>query len=358
MTHNQEPESHFSQRADNAAMMLKQGLNDYRTGKQLESVPVQVGPDGKPPPPPPPAGSYAAMALEHQQQAAVVHAQQQPLVQAQPAPENQQQILGNQPLVGPTQAIDGSVAPPLTQEPPQQENQGDPSQNVQQRFSEMSAQLRTMEQQIQQGHAELQARDASIAELNGHLETAQKAQQEILQANLDELDPDTRARVLADSRMQELFAGMEDRLTAKFMPHIETLEVDASKQRMMDLAKKYPAFDILIHGPLIEMYRGKNPHSSVMQAFRAIAQDGELVTQDAAPLIAAPPIVSPNGVGGPGQARPSYMPEPTVDPDAGMQEEAARAAALARSNNHQDRQEAMRLFDKNISDRLGRSIPG
>lgn len=353
----QQPESHFNQRADNAALRLKQ-IVSKEIGRELPSVPVQVGPDGKPPPPPPPQGSYAAMALEQQQAAAAAHAQQQPLVQAQPAPLNQQQILGAQPLVGATQAIDGSVAPPLTTPQQQPENQGDQSQNVQQRFSEMSSQLRTMEQQLQQGQAELRARDASISELTGHLETAQKAQQEILQANLDELDPDTRARVLADSRMQEMFAGMEDRLTAKFLPHIETLEQDASKQRMMELAKKYPAFDIQIHGPLIEMYRGKNPHSSVQQAFKAIAQDGELVTHDAAPLTVAPPIVSPNGVGGPNQAQPRYMPQPTADPENEMRDDARRAAELMRSNNHKDRQEGMRLYDKNISDRLGRSIPG
>ena len=329
---------------------------DFRTKQPLESVPVAVGPDGKPPPPPPPPGSYAAMAQE--QQAAAAHAQQQPQTQAAPPPANQQQILGAQPLVGPTQAIDGSVAPPLTLPPQQPDTQGELSPNVQQRFSDMSAQLRTMEQQLQQGQAELQARDANIAELTGHLETSQKAQQEILQANLDELDPDTRARVLADSQMQERFAEMEKRLTARFQPNIETLEVEASKQRMMDLANRYPAFDIQIHGPLIEMYRGKNPHSSVAQAFRAIAQDGELVPREAAPLTVAPPIVSPNGVGGPNQAQPRYMPEPTVDPEASMRADSLRAGQLMRSNSHVDRVEGMRLIDKNIAERLGSSLPG
>jgi hypothetical protein len=214
-----------------------------------------------------------------------------------------------------------------------------------------------MEQELQTAQAELQARGATVAELQANLEQSQQAQQEILQANLDELDPDTRARVLADSRMQELFAQMEQRLTTKFMPHIQTLEVEASKQRMMELATKYPAFDIQVHGPLIEMYRGKNPNSSVEQAFKAIAQVGELVTRDAAPLQVAPPIVPPN-TGGPVQPQPRYMPEPQANPEADMVADAQRAAQLMRSGSHADRQEGMRLIDKNIADRLGGSLPG
>jgi len=293
-----------------------------------------------------------------EEQARVAHAQQQPLMPAQPAPVQQQQIVGDQPLVGPTQAIDGSVAPPLSAAPQQPDSQGELSPNAQQRFSDMSAQLRALDQQNQQNQQELQARDANIAEMTKLLEQSQRAQQEILQANLEELDPDTRARVLADSRMQEMFQAMESRLTARFSPAIETLEVENSKNQMMSLARKYPAFDIQIHGPLIEMYRGKNPHSSVAQAFRAVAQDGELVTRDAAPLTVAPPIVSPNGVGGPAPTQPRYMPEPQVDPVDQMVEDSRRAGELMRSNSHADRQAGMRLIDKNISERLGGSLPG
>lgn len=350
-----EPESQFNQRADNAALALK-GQLSKDLGKEIPSVQVAVGPDGKPPPPPPPEGSYAAMALEQQRQAEAAHVQQQPQVPAQPAPPNQQQIVADQPQVGPTQVIDGSVAPPLQPAvQPQQDSQGDLSPNAQQRFSELSARLRVMEQSYQQSQSDLQARDASIVELQTNLERSQAAQQEILQANLDELDPDTRARVLADSRMQELMATMEERLTARFMPHIQTLEVEASKQRMMDLAKKFPAFDIQIHGPLIEMYRGKNPNSSVEQAFKAIAQAGELVTRDAAPLQVAPPIVPPGS--GPSM-QPRYVPEPQANPEADMVADAQRAAQLMRSGSHADRKEGMRLIDKNISDRLGGSLPG
>ena len=356
MPHQQEPTSHFNQRADNAALRLKQGLVDNLTKQPLQSVQVAVGPDGKPPPPPPPPGSYAAMALEDQQ-AAAAHAAQQPLIPAQPAPVNQPQVLGDQPLVGPTQVTDGSVAPPLDlTAPPHPGSQGELSPNAQQRFSDMSARLRLMEQQVQQGNQEVQLRDDSIAELQKNLEVSQQQQAEIMQANLDELDPDTRARVLADSRMQELFGQMEQRLTQRFAPHIETLEIEASRNRMMDLAKKFPAFDIQIHGPLIEMYRGKNPHSSVEQAFKAIAQDSELVTRDSAPLTVAPPIVPPNGMGA-GQTQPRYMPEPQADPETGMRDDARRASELMRSNNHADRQQAMRIFDKNIADRLSHVLP-
>lgn len=344
-----QPESHFNQRADNAALALKQGMG-------LNPHTVQVGPDGKPPPPPPPPGSYAAMALEQQQAAQAAHQAQQPQAPAAPPPQNQQQIVGDQPLVGPGEVTDGSQAPPLGVQPGQQETQGDQlSPNAQQRFSEMSARLRAMEQQNQQMLQELEANKATRAEMEQKLEQAQKAQQEILQANLDELDPETRARVLADSRMQELFAQMEQRLTQRFMPHIETLEIEAQRNKMMDLARKYPAFDIQVHGPLIEMYRGKNPHSSVEQAFKAIAQDGELVTRDSASLQVAPPIVAP---GGNGVQQPRYMPTPQPDPEQAMREDAQRAAELMRSNNHADRQQGLRLIDKNITDRLRDMLPG
>ena len=298
------------------------------------------------------------MALEQERQAAQLHAQQQPQVPAALPPANQQQILGQQPQVGPTQAIDGSQAPPLhPTAPAQPDSQGDLSPNAQSRFSEMSAQLRTMEQQLQSGQEELRISQDGNAEMRKQLEAAQAAQKEILEANLDELDPDTRARVLADGRMQELFGQMEQRLTAKFAPHIETLEIESQRQRMMALAKRYPAFDILIHGPLIEMFRGKNPHSSVEQAFKAIAQDGELVTRDAAPLQVAPPIVVPNGVGGP-QQQLRYMPEPTVDPETAMRDDARRAGELMRSNHHADRAEGMKLIDQNIAERLSHILPG
>jgi hypothetical protein len=357
MTTRKEPESHFNQRADNAALALKGDLS-RKLGKDIPSVQVAVGPDGKPPPPPPPEGSYAAMQLEQDRQAAIAHQQQQPQVPAQVVPENQQQILGQQPQVGPTQAIDGSVAPPLhPTAPPQQASQGELSPNAQARFTEMSTQLRELSQNFQQSQADLAARDANIAELQANLEAAQRREQEILQANLDELDPETRARVLADSRMQELFADLEQRLTAKFSPAIETLEVESSRQRMMELAKRYPAFDIQIHGPLIEMYRGKNPHSSVAQAFKAIAQDGELVTRDAAPLQVVPPIVQPGGAGGQ-QAQPRYLPEPQQDPEAEMREDARRAGELMRSGTHADRAAGMRMIDKNLSDRLSHILPG
>jgi len=214
-----------------------------------------------------------------------------------------------------------------------------------------------MDQQNQEMRQQLEQQGASSTELQKQLDASHAREQEILQVNLDQLDPDTRARVLQDSRLQELFGQLEQKLTARFSPAIESLNVEASRQKMGALAQKYPAFDVVIHAPLIEIYRGKNPHSSVEQAFKAIAQDGELVTRDSVPLQVAPSIVVPNGVGGP-NGQPRYMPTPQADPVDAMRGDAARAAQLMRTGSHADRQEAMRLIDKNLSDRLGSSIPG
>jgi hypothetical protein len=211
-----------------------------------------------------------------------------------------------------------------------------------------------MEQQLQVTQEEARKRATTEQELRDQLEAAQEQHRKMLEDNLDQLDPDARARVVADARFQELFEGMERRIEQRFGTAIQGLEIDRQQQQMQALAQKYAYFSIELHGPLIEMFREKNPSCSVEQAFRAVAQDGELALRDAALPMAAPPVVSPGG-GGSQQQR--YMPSPEPDPVDQMREEARKAAELMRSNNHADRQQALRMFDKNLSDRLGDRIP-
>ena len=123
----------------------------------------------------------------------------------------------------------------------------------------------------------------------------------------------------------------------------------------MQLSGKYPAFDVQIHGPLIEMFRGKNQHASVEQAFKAIAEPEELVVRSAVPASAVPPIVAP-GVGTPATSR--YVTEPQSDPEQEMREEAAQIRKLMESADPADHRTGQRLVEKNLADRLGSKLPG
>jgi hypothetical protein len=304
-------QSKFNTRADQAAEALKKSMD-------LEPQKVVVGPDGRPPPAPPPEGSYLAMQLEQQRAAAA----------------ERQTVLGDQPVAGTVDDLtDGSVAQPA---PPEAQQIVEPAPettpNVQKRFSELTRRLRESETARQE--AEQKARDTAQtnAELASRMQAIEEQHNKMLQENLDALDPEMRMQVLQDARMQELFAGLKKELFDSIMPHVQGLE---------------------LHGPLIDMFRGKNPNCSVEQAYRAIAVDEELVTrtqhQRGAPI---PPTVAP---GGPVNAAPRYVPQPEPDPEQEMIEDAQRIKQLRASADPREQKEGLRLAEKNIHDRLSRS---
>jgi hypothetical protein len=325
-------QSKFNTRADQAAEALKKSMD-------LEPQKVVVGPDGRPPPAPPPEGSYLAMQLEQQRAAAA----------------ERQTVLGDQPVAGTVDDLtDGSVAQPA---PPEAQQIVEPAPettpNVQKRFSELTRRLRESETARQE--AEQKARDTAQtnAELASRMQAIEEQHNKMLQENLDALDPEMRMQVLQDARMQELFAGLKKELFDSIMPHVQGLEQSNVQREMMELGGKYPAFDIQVHGPLIDMFRGKNPNCSVEQAYRAIAVDEELVTrtqhQRGAPI---PPTVAP---GGPVNAAPRYVPQPEPDPEQEMIEDAQRIKQLRASADPREQKEGLRLAEKNIHDRLSRS---
>jgi len=334
MPNKKEP-SQFNQRADNAAMALKGDIS-RRFGKDLPSTQVAVGPDGKPPAPLPPEGSYARESIEQQS------------AQAQ---------IGDQPPVGTQeQMLDGSVAPPMTPAPEQQEPQGEPdiSQNAQNRISDLSAQLRTQGQELQQALSDAQTAGAGRTELEEKVTQLQRDHETLLQSNLDNLDPETRMQVMQDARMREYLTGFKKDMIDEIMPHIQGLQKQSANQEMMALGDVFPSFDIQIHGTLIEMYRGKNPASTIEQAFKAIATPDELVTRQTAAGYPVPPIVQP------GQAitQARYMPEPKSDPEAELREEARQLHELARSDDPSTRRELGRRQHQHLMARLGNVLPG
>lgn len=333
-----QPPSNFDARADNAALALRQGLK--RQGREVpDSAPVEVGSDGKPPAPLPPQGSYARQALELQQR------------QAQ-----QRQPIGDQPPAGTAeQAIDGSMAPRLDPQgsPPQRQTPETLSPRAEQRIQELVGQLRQKDQELQTAIEMGKKATETASQFQVRLATLEQQHQQMLQQNLDNLDPETRMQVMQDARMSQMFAEFETRLMGKLSPQLQDLNAQSSRALMKELGEKYPAFDYQIHGPLIDMFRGKNPHCSVEQAFRAVAEPEELVTRTAARARAVPPIVPP-GNGDLGAVR--YAPRPESQPrhqEDELVEEARRVKELRASTDPAKQKEGMKLVDEHLKRRLG-----
>ena len=348
MTEQGKTPSQFNQRSDRAALALK-GEISQRLGKDLPSKQVEVGPDGQPSKPLPPEGSYMRTAIE--QHRAALAAQQ---AAGQPT---QEQILGDQPPAGtPTQATDGSMAPPLTppEQPPQQQPAPPISENANARIQDLAAKLRAKDQELQAAVEQARASSHSATELEGRLKTVEEQHQQMLQTNLENLDPETRAVVMQDARMHEYFDKFRQQLLGEIGPQLQGLQENRIHNDLMQLAEKYPAFDVQVHGPSIDMFRGKNPHTSIEQAFKATAEPEELVTRDVAAAVAVPPVVPP----GSGGVTPRYMPEPTSNPEQEMIEEAARARDLMKSVDPNDHKKGLRAFDANIAARLANRLPG
>lgn len=341
------PESHFNQRADNAGLQLKAQLNRER-GLNLQETKVEVGPDGQPPKPPPPEGSYARQAFD-----------QQRALQAQQSAQQMQQV-GQQPPVGTQeQALDGSQAPVLPQPGPAPQASEGPelTPRASERFAKLTQDLRDKDRDLQAVLEQAKANQSTLAETQSTLEALKTQHAQMLQSNLENLDPETRMAVMQDARMQESLDNFEKRIMAVLNPRFTGIEQNQAHNELMELSAKFPAFDVQVHGPLIEMFRGKNQHTSVEQAFKAIAEPEELVTRSSVAATAVPPVVVP---------RPSYqsspqsryIPEPQSDPEQEMREEAAQIGKLMRSFDTADHKTGARLVEKNLLDRLGDTLPG
>lgn len=337
----QEKPSQFNQRADNAALALKGDIST-QIGRELPSRQVEVGPDGRPPKPPPPEGSYARQAYDQQRVAAAAQ---------------QAVVLGDQPVAGdPKHAADGSQAPPLIPPgPPPQEQAGQPvSEKAEARIHELTQKLRSQDQELQTALAQASQASTTYADLEKRFKGMEEQHSQMLQSNLENLDPETRLQVMQDARMSERMDEMEKRILSTIMPHVQEVKESNAQNDMMRLATKYPAFDLQVHGPSIDMFRGKNPSTSIEQAFKAIAEPEELVTRQVAAAVAVPPVVPPGG----GGAVPRYMPEPQSNPERELVEESAKARDLMISQDPRDHKAGLRMFDANIAARLAHRLPG
>lgn len=341
MTGTENNENQFTARADSAAQRLRSSLQQQ--GRQIaDSASVEVGPDGKPPAPPPPEGSYARMQLEQR-------AREQARTSGQPSRAEE---IGDQPEAGTVeQAMDGSQGPRLDPQPPAEKAE-ESSPKAQRRIQELVEQLRSKDRELQEVIENSKKQNDTVAELNAKLENLQRQNEQILRDNLDQLDPETQRQILLDQRLQEMFTQLERRIDQKYAPQLQSIENRNVQSEMAALSETYPMFDVQVHGPLIEMFRGKNPNCTIEQAYRAIAEPDELTTRTTARASAVPPVVPP-GQHDLRNVRYVAEPEQQSDPEAEMVEEAQRIKDLRNSLDPQKQKEGLALVHQNLAKRLG-----
>lgn len=253
------------------------------------------------------------------------------------------------------------------QEPPPSvgeasEGQGSESElsgNAMRRFSELSGQLRERERVV----SELQQRDAErereAANLRSEVESLRQEQQrlaaerqQLIDQNLDSLDPETRAIVLNRAEMQRMLAEQRRELTAEFRAQFDQLHRRNAEDDYLALSSKFELFDIGVHKPLIETFRRQNPNASVEQAYKAIAEPEALVLRAPAHAPSVPLVLAP----GPGPTAEHLVPRPAPNRDDAMRADARKAREMMASADPRDHRDGIRLFEKNIRERLSARI--
>lgn len=275
--------------------------------------------------------------------------EQQMAQQAQQQPQTMP-VNGQHQQVPPQQVAQQVTQQPLQQVPAQPQNTGpDLSDRANERFSRLSEQLRTKDEELQRLQQQVRERESSEAQIKQQMQEMQQQFQQVMQQNMDDLDPETRAEILQRIRMQELAKELKSNIMSEIKPALQQFESYKVENDLEKLSRKYPAFDVDVHGEAINVVRKQNPNLSYEQAFRVIATPEELGMRSTGPAQAAvPPIVAPAG----GLNQPRYVPEPAVDHEKDMREEAAMIRTLMESKDPIDHRKGQRLVEKNLYDRL------
>jgi exonuclease VII large subunit len=229
-----------------------------------------------------------------------------------------------------------------------------PSPRAEARIQELVAQLRQKDQELQTAVEMGRKATETATQFQARLTSLEQQHQQMLQANLDNLDPDTRQQVLMDARLQQRMDQFEQGIMGKIRPQLEHLESAATQQEMVALSQKYPGFNYQTHAPLIGQFRVRNPHCTTEQAFRAIAEPEELAPRQGVRAQAVPPFVPP-GNGDMGSARyvPPGVAKPQPKPEDELVEESRRIAELRRSTDPAKQKEGMQLLDQHLRRRIG-----
>lgn len=324
-----QPPNTFDTRADSAAQSLRKSLQ--KQGRDVpDSAPVEVDERGNPPAPLPPQGSYARQNLELERRRAQ---------QAQPGPQQPQRA---------EDVLDPPAAPSLT--PPSAAEPA--SGRAEQRIQELVSQLRAKDQELQTAMEMGRKATETATQFQTRLSQLEQQHQQMLQSNLDNLDPDTRVQVMTDARLAQRMDEFERRIMGSIQPKIRSLESTAAQHEMHALSQKYPGFAYQVHAPLIDQFRARNPHCSIEQAFRAVAEPEELALRPTA-RAAVPPIVPP-GNGDMGAARfATQNANQKQNPEDELVEEARRVKELRASTDPAKQKEGMKLLDQHLRRRLG-----
>ena len=227
--------------------------------------------------------------------------------------------------------------------------------NAQRRFGELTQTLRSKDQELQAAVARQRQTEEAALAAAARAEAAEQRYNQMVQQNLDKLDPESRAAVLQEAQLQEGLANLERRLMGRIAPVLGTMQDQAAQADRGRLSQKYHGYNPQIHDPLIDVFREKNLNCSLEQAFRAIAEPEELsVRKERASTV--PPIANP----APGNGAPRYVPSPSqqTSPEQEIEQDRQRAYQLARSTKPLDRRHVGAAFDKLIRDKLGNGLPG
>ncbi len=240
------------------------------------------------------------------------------------------------------------VAPPPQGQQPQVQQDEEPElpTSVQQRFSELTRQLRDERKRAAELEGSLRSTQESA---ETRVRQAEERANSFLREHLDNLDPDERQRVLSEARMFEIADRTKREVLDAVVPHLRDTAVRERHREMQDLARRYPMFDQSVHGTLIETFLEGNPRCSIEQAFRAIATDEELgmVRSKATPV--------PSAITGPSSRAMETLSGPprAPDPNEALRNDARQLHELARSRKPSDRALHRRLTADHLAKRLG-----
>lgn len=283
----------------------------------------------------PPEGSYAARALQKQRQEAAQRAEEmQDLQRIPPNVTNP-----GEPGEVPSDAVTAPTGAPSAVEEPEL------SPRASERIAELARQRRDFEQRASIAESERQRLAQENEAMLSQLKRLQEEYHNVLQANLDHLDPEDRARVMAEANARQVADSVEKRILDKMQPIMDAIEQNNLQMELQRLAAKYPGFDLHAHATEIVAFKKANPSLSIEQAFRALASDEEIRT-NASPQV--PPVVAPRGTRG-----TSHIVEPPPkDPNLDLIEERNRWRELARSASPEDRKQADKMLQDHLKKRL------
>lgn len=313
----------FTQRSDNAAAQLKAAMN-------LPESKVTVDANGQPPAPPPPDGSYARANYDE-----AVAAQAR--IQQAEAEAEARQLPADGPRVAET---------------PRELTEDQLSDKASERIQDLVSKLREKDQAVQQLQASNQQSETQIAELKQMAEQLKQQHDQFMAKQLEDLDPEERARILGDLHVQQAVQAAEQRIMQQLQPALSSIGETVLAREYEAVAAKYPqGFDPRVHPELIKQFREMNPNCSVELAFRAVATNEELGLGEnrAAPRV--PPTLAPTHTGVPKSVPTQHVSQPS-NPAEEVAQEAQQAFALLRDPAAVSQRTGMRALDNVIAKRL------